>query len=222
MKRAVREICFVAAGIAGLSLTGAALADNITLYNTGADAGGLVAPGAANTPWTVSPAGVGDGTSRVISAGNRYSGWIPNSAISQWIGTADVSNTGPVGSYSFDQRFDLTGLVASTATIGGRWAGDDLLIDIRINGVSVGTDGIGGAAVGAGTSWTDWHAFNIAANNAAFTNGINTISLVIQNSDNFLEGVRVELSGTARAIPAPSVFVPLALAGLIAARRRRA
>jgi hypothetical protein len=203
--------------LAGVS----AKADPIVLYNTGVGPGGLLAEGASNPNWTVSPSGAGNGTTAVLSAGNRYFQWIANSAASSWIGTADVQNTGGPGNYSFTQSFSLAGFDPTTATISGRWAGDDTLINILINGTAVGTDGNGGGSIPGTGAWTDWHSFNIAAGNAAFTSGTNTITFVINNADNFYEGVRVELSGTARLVPSPSVAGLLALAGVGAARRRR-
>ena len=208
-----------------LGLATSSMAVPITLFNTGVDAGGTVVPhntiGDAHYTLTSVPAGSTTTTRAITSAGGFPIGpWLGDNTDSRWIGPdndrtdsqyADDDLTGPVGLYEYQTTFDLTGLVPLTALISGRWSADDSGTDILLNGVSTGQ---------TASNYFSWTDFSLSD---GFLPGINTITIIVNNSGGGPTGLRVEMSGTASAsVPESGATVALfglALVGLFGARR---
>jgi hypothetical protein len=141
-----------------------------------------------------------------------FGGWLANDTNSAWI-SSDVTTTqngSPAPTYSI--TFYLSSTVG--ASLSGLWSSDDGSI-VKLNSATLGTQG--GCCIYNG-SVSDSTAGD-------FLVGANTLSITIQNSDNFLEGVRFNGSVTGQGAafaPEPgSVVLMLMGAGAIVLRRRR-
>ena len=120
--------------------------------------------------------------------------------MSDWIGPqnpgasgfSDTDDYGPAGEYTYETTFTISGLNPGTASITGRFAIDNELVGILLNGSSLGISysNSGGASYGA------WHSFTIRPS-AGFRNGENTLDFVV-NNDNGPTGLRVEMTASAR------------------------
>lgn len=175
-----------------------------TLYNTGVNAGGAVTVG-PEIHYTLTGPGVGT-TPRAIAVGtfpasvyNGQPNGAANDSISAWIGPNTTNFEAPVGQYTYSTTFDLTGLIASTASISGKWNTDNSGLKLILNGADVAVTNPGFNAGGFTT-------FNL---NSGFTSGINTLAFVVDNADRgdgaaTPTALRVEfLSATADVIPTP-------------------
>lgn len=179
------------------------------LYNTGSTSEGSVDPHYA---LTVSA----DPSSTAYVASSFPSTWLPNTPppgpsfnsslvaqipVSKWIAPAANQITAGAGNYIYQTTFDLTGFSPSTASITGRWAANDMGLDILINGLSTGQ--------------TTGGTFNPFAISTGFISGINTLDFLVLNDPSILglnpTGLRVEfLSATAlSASGTPTSVVPL-------------
>ena len=199
----------------------AASASSFTIFNTGVDNfGNLLAPAAQDAHWSVSPNGAGNGTATVLDSSNGAMGWawVNNTSNAQWVSTANTINTGTPGLYTYSQNFSLSGFNAATASISGMSSADDGLVDIVLNGHSMGTDGAGGGGIYG--QWGSWHNFSL---NSGFVSGMNTISFVTYNQDDNYEGLIVDMRGCAQAVPepAPVACLGLGLVGILARRKRK-
>ncbi len=212
------RIAATAGALAAAVLAAPAGAAPITsLFNTGVDASGIaLANGTAGDPhYTMTTALSGTTAALAVhtSAGGFPVGpWIGDDAASAWIGpNNDTQLDGPVGSYDYKTTFDLTGLNAASASITGLWAADDEGLDILINGAST-SQTAGGFA-----------SFTPFAITAGFNPGVNTIDFLV-NNDGGPTGLRVEMTGTAAAVPEPISLAVLGVGllgiGLIRHRKR--
>ncbi len=190
-----------------------------TIFDTGVDNNNnLLAAGAPDSHWSVFPYGAGSGVPVVLSAENRGSSWVPGGDHSQWVSTADTVHTGSPGRYAYSQVFRLDGLDPNRATISGRWAGDDDLMDILINWKSVGIDGQGAGPIYNYDSWVRFHSFRV---DSGFLTGQNVLTFVVNNMDNEEEGVIVDsIKGTA-TVPEPTLLLGLGVGLATLSRRRR-
>lgn len=207
------------ARIAGAALlaalgTGAQAAAITTLFSTGVDnAGALLAAGATDTHYSVTP---GSGPFAIGPLGLAGS-WVSNTATSQWISAATDTLAGG-GPFTYSTTFDLTGFDISTAVIQFDIAADNSAI-IFLDGVQVATHAFPG--------WTNISTITLSS---GFSAGANTLSFVIPNNtvgtNDGPTGLQVRIvSATANALnvpePGSAALVALALAGgLLAARRR--
>jgi len=201
--------------------TAAAEATPITsLFNTGVDASGVPAANLTpeihyaltSVPTAVAPA------ARVATFVNRFPTppKLADDAISAWIGPGSGSQFGlggPTVNYSYETTFDLSGLVASTASITGQWAVDNAGTDILLNGVSTGQTAAG---------YQSFYAFNLAT---GFNAGLNTLDFIMHN-DSGPTGLRVEMVGTADSTPvlepASLALLGSGLSAIALLRRKRA
>lgn len=115
-------------------------------------------------------------------------GW--RDAASRWATPTNNASDGlPAASFVYTETFSLTGLDAATATFSGRYAADDNISSITLNGTTLANTGGG---------YTFWTSFSSAG--ATFLAGVNTLTFDTQNSGGGPTGLRVEVSGTANTV----------------------
>ncbi len=143
------------------------------LYNTGvSETDAVLANGATDSHYLV------DGDSSIVISDNFYpivSGpWLASSSDSKWIWLND-----PMGQSSnyitnttafFTLTFDLTGYNPGSVEISGRFAVDNALRGINLNGSSTGVSGSG---------FRDWTNYAITS---GFQEGLNTLTFEVYNS----------------------------------------
>ena len=185
-----------------------------TLFNTGLDGNRVALADNANDPHyqiitnadgAVISAIVENSTAFPIVAGP----WLANTASSKWVGPRlDSAGSAGLASgngiYVYRTTFDLSDRDASTVVIQGRWATDNLGVQIRLNGVDLGLQNTAQFPV--------WTTFVIDTNASTFLPGVNTIDFVVQNQDGVAgyTGLRAEFTASnARLLPniRPSVTV---------------
>lgn len=211
--------------VASLTVTQAVQAAPITgLFNTGVDGFGVVLPGSSgsliDTHYTVVE---DDGSSSPSSAFKTpaHPAWVGAPAGSSWIGLSSSTHAAtPSTFYIFTTTFDLSGLDATTASIGGRFAADDVA-RLFLNGVDT---------LIPRNSFQSLAVFNIVS---GFNSGLNTFQIRVENSDftgtNPMGLLITDFSGTAdvlSAVPLPAALplflTGLAGLGLMRRRQRRA
>ena len=176
------------------------------LFNTGVDGLGrpladdatdphyeLPYPGGLTTlPWVATSAG-----------GYPIGPWLPDNADSAWISPVFNTEAAPNTDFRYETTFDLSGLNAAGAVIHGWLATDDQLVDILLNGQSIGS----AVTVGPG-GFTSWQAFAI---NAGIQPGANRLAFIVRNGPggNNPTGLRVQMWGW--ATPPPLLKLDLAL-----------
>jgi hypothetical protein len=147
--------------------------------------------------------------------------WVSNTATAKWIAPASTVpttpgaiGTAPAGDYVYKTTFDLSGLIASTANITGKWASDNTGLGIYLNGNLV-------SGTGGGTG-NHFGAFRNFAISSGFVDGVNTLEFHVRNASGASgnpTGLIVDMSGTAQPVPEPATLAALG-AGLLAFRRR--
>ena len=108
-----------------------------------------------------------------------------------------------VGDYTYQTKFDLTGMNPKTAMILGNWACDNEGVEILLNGINV--------ADITSSSFGSFEPFTI---DSGFVSGINTLDFIVDNTPGGSAtsnptGLRVEMSGTADAVPEPCTLALL-------------
>jgi len=139
-----------------------------------------------------SPGGATTATTGVLAPGY----WLGPDSTSQWI----FATTEPdvIGHIDFQTTFTLPSDF-SKASITGQFATDNEMVDVYLNGVSLGI------AQSNPYGFEFWTAFSIPAADD-FIAGTNTLDFVI-NNDGGPEGLRVEMTGEASAgssVPDPN------------------
>jgi hypothetical protein len=167
-----------------------------SLYNTGVDNSRAVLGEQVLDPhWTIIAGGL-DGTCTEGAPCSAYTAldddypippWLANDSTSRWITASptDGDASAPPGNHVFRTTFTLADQAAvDAALIRGRVAYDDLLVDVKLNGVAVVT--------GTG-SWgfSSWQDFII---DSGFQIGTNTLDFTVQNGGTASNpmGLRVE------------------------------
>jgi hypothetical protein len=183
-------------------------ANPILIFDTGVNGSGTpLADGTIGDPhYSLTSVPGGSTTAirvRTSAGGFPVPPWLGDNSTSAWIGpNNDTADDGPVGSYTYRTTFDLTGLNPATANLSGQWSTDNNGLNILINGIPTGF-------FTGFTSFSDgFSAFTISS---GFVSGINTLDFVVNNGGG-PTGLRVEVSGTAAAVPEPT---SLALFGMI-------
>jgi hypothetical protein len=195
----------------------------ISLFNTGVDANGnVLSPGSSDPHWTVTSSAdtrLSPPAAAVVQL--NHPAWLANDPVggpgSSWVGILNPGNTNvSPGNYTIRTTFDLAGLVPDSAIIEMLIAADNSIQNVTINGNNVP------GVIGSPFSGPLDDTFSITD---GFVEGVNTLEVTWRNSgsSNNPGGVRVELSGTASAIPEPSGVVGLGtlLAAVLLGRVRR-
>lgn len=203
-----------------------------TLYGTGLSPGGLpLASGSPDPHYTlvVAPPGVIAPAAPLVVGPALAPAWAPNTTTSQWINPTGTTAFVEGGDYWYETTFDLSGFVASTASITGGWAADDAGMGILLNGVPMA-----GTTTGSGVgSYSGLHLFVISGAGLPWAPGINTLTFKSSNTGPPFPpftgptGIQVKiLLAEADVIPVPAaawLFGSglLVLGGAVRTRRRR-
>jgi hypothetical protein len=166
------------------------------VWSTGVDVNAApLAPGASDPHWNLAAGpGIGAPEPAVVVAGQHPGGAYFPSADSTWI-WQDVTGSAVAGApYTFQLRFDLSGLDPASVSIGGAWGVDN-----------DGTMSFNGQPpTGTGTfslSNADHDNYNVAhpfAITGGFVGGLNTLDIEVTNVDGpaALNVTRLTISGT--------------------------
>ena len=210
------------AAVAAFAVVPANAVTITTLYNTGVAADGTIAVGnGADVHWMLNDGAVFTGGTN----GNFPIGpWLADDTNSRWLtpsaNAADSFDATTDGLYTYSETFSLAGINAATASFTGRFAVDNSVDTILLNGV---------ALAGSGGTFTGFTSFSSAG--GTFNAGNNTLTFIVRNfasASGNPTGLRVEVAGVGdpiSAIPEPSTWAMLVMGmGLtgFAARRRKA
>lgn len=209
-------------------------ADTVWNISTGYDHGtnSLLGNGAADAGYVIGAGGTGGhwGEVPTVRTSPIPKTWVPDSAsaASRWLvlpGSGQEGITVAPGTYFFDTTVNLDGFDAASAYLSGlRYAADNKLVNVRINGVSVFAQPPGYAE--------EFRAFHDLGNlgSGLFHDGLNTIRFEVLNQSGASTPLGLRVEGTVVADPIHAVPEPTGLAlgglgcalvGLTAWRRRR-
>ena len=198
---------FVFTCMVTLSLSSAANAVPISIFNTGVDNSGN-AWGSGGVPdihysLFAQPSPGGLTALTVTDTAFPIPPWLLNNAGSRWIGPGTPNQppfdgVGPGGSYTYRTTFNLPiNAILGSASITGDWAIDDSGTDILINGISTGQ------------TYNSYAALTPFSITSGFVFGTNTLDFVIANA-NFganWTGLRVDhIAGNYQVIPEPTTL----------------
>ncbi len=151
--------------------------------------------GATNTPAGLLPGGALDPQFStglpLFSTPNPYVPtlihwlWLPNSALSKWIGPTATYAASPGGTFLYTNRFFLCSTIQ--ASLKGRWTADDSGA-IWLNGAPTAN------VLSLGWAFTNWHPVSITS---GFVPGWNELVFRITNYSQSVTGLRTEITGTA-------------------------
>jgi hypothetical protein len=151
--------------------------------------------------------------------------WLANNAVSRWMTPASNGNQSfdPTADrlYLYTLSFDLTGFNPATASFNGRFAVDNQVTQILLNGTQITQAGLG--------LFNNWTAFSASS---GFVSGVNTLAFTVRNlrqASGNPTGLRVEFLASSvdvavsgSAVPEPASWaMMIAGFGLVGAMRRR-
>jgi hypothetical protein len=205
------------AAVAAMSVTVAAHAATIGgLYSTGVDNSGVATVGnGADTHWTLNDGtAYTGGTNGVFPIGP----WVADSAASRWItptpNASDSFDPDANGYYTYATTFGLTAGQAAGAAFTGQFAADNTVVDILLNGYSLGGGGV----------FSSWTGFS--ATSPDFVAGQNSLQFVVENyaqNGGNPSGLDVQfLSSVAGSVPEPASWAFMIVGvGFVGASLRR-
>jgi hypothetical protein len=189
-----------------------------------APAGAAVIADLANTGADVDSNGIDDNWT--LNGGSAFIGqpinpaWQANDTTSSWLtptanGNADLDPSAP-GLYTYSLTFSLAGFNPASASFSGRFAVDNTVDEIRLNGHLIGSGG-------ACCSFSSGGSFGALT---GFVAGDNTLSFTVRNfaqTSGNPSGLRVEfLDSNVNAVPEPATWAMMIGGfGLIGAAARR-
>jgi hypothetical protein len=170
-----------------------------TLYSTGVGSHGTpLKDGEVDPNWKIvaAPPGAIPGWAyATLSKWPVGNPWVANTFRSRWISPqADETIGDPPGKYTYQTTFHLKGFKPETAHISARVAADNHIVDVRLNGRSLGLKASG------------YGAFSTLEITGPFMAGVNTLEFVVLNdpAENTggpnPSGLRVELTGSGSVI----------------------
>ena len=181
------------------------------ILNTGVNASGTpLANGTIGDPhYSLTSTPAGSTTNilvRTSAGGYPIPPYLGDDSLSAWIGPNNDSQLdGPDGNYTYQATFNLTGFNASTASLIGQFASDNQEVAVYLNGVSESFTQ-SAACISSGICYESWTPLSITS---GFVAGLNTLDFVVNNAGG-PTALRVELTGTASAVPEPASLVLLA------------
>ena len=200
--------------VASAMLAGAAVPANAVvitgLYNTGVDGSSVavVGVGAPDQHWTLT-----SGTAYVSGQNGVFplnGAWLADDATSRWITPQPLAGAtlDPVadGLYFYNLSFSLAGFDPATAQFAGRFAADNGVNEIRLNG---------NLLAASGGNFNIWTGFGATSGFVAGTNVLTfTVNNLGQTSGN-PSGLRVEFTSSDASV-VPGVPEPASWAMMIA------
>ncbi len=213
-KKLLVSALFVSASFVPQMASAAAI---LGLFNSGVTSSGMVTTGNGVDPnWQLAGGtAFNGGTNDIFPIGP----WLSENSVSRWL--TPTSNAGdsldPVvdGIYRYALTFNLAGFNAATATFAGRFAVDNAVDAILLNGVAIS---------GAGGTFDQWTNFNSLP--GSFVSGNNVLEFVVRNGAQATgnpSGLRVEfVSSDVSAVPEPAAWaMMIAGFGLVGGAMRR-
>lgn len=184
-----------------------AQAATFTVFNTGVDDNNnTLLDNSVDAHYTITSSPDNSDTSSAFVIQNNPA-WIANSLTSKWIGA--VPNGGstnvPIGDYTYQTTFDLTGLDASTAVLSGLLSSDNNITSVLINGNSTGI-------TTPFEAFTSFQPFSITD---GFVSGINTLEFTVFEGG-VVSGFRTEITqSTAEPVPEPTSILGILALGAV-------
>jgi serine/threonine-protein kinase len=171
-----------------------------TLYSTGLGTQGTpLADGEVDPHWKITAGPPGIKPAAAHATINKWpvgSAWVPNTFRSRWISPQPDESAGdPPGNYTYKTTFTLSGFKPESAHIKADVAADNHVIDVRLNGQSLGLKASGYAA------------FRTLEISGPFLAGVNTLEFIVLNDPTETtggpnpSGLRVEMTGSASVGP---------------------
>jgi len=142
-----------------------------------------------------------NGISRPWNSGSINGAWLANNSVSRWMTPTSNGNQSldPIsnGFYTYSIAFDLGKFVPGTASFNGRFASDNTVTLILLNGTQITQAGLG--------TFNQWTSFSAGT---GFIGGLNTLSFRLLNlaqANGNPSGLRVEiLSSAYEPVPEPA------------------
>ena len=169
--------------------------------STGTDANGSLLPDGATDPnWTITAKPGLTGTFPAFAT-KPDPAWLPNRSSSRWISSkADATLGDSPGSYTYRTSFDLTGFDPTTVQIRMQVSVDDELVDVKLNGQSLGLK----IPPGGGIPFRVSHGMQISS---GFISGINTLEFIVNNLNTIINPTAIQAQlefAPVRPLPFPS------------------